>query len=109
MVTYYEPSQQDYDQAWQDFRGLLRRYRGRAFKIGRCAVADANRLSTRSEYQDASAIHGVWAGSKGKCATMEDELILWAMQKLADLCLNEQVGGGPQSTEEEHVVYVVFW
>lgn len=109
MASYFPPTTCEYNQALQAIVGLQAKYAQRAFKVGRCAGGDADTLSSRLEYRSAQAIHGVWKGSKGKCATMEQALIAWGLRYFPNLCQNQQVGGGPQSDDPEHLVYAVFW
>jgi len=109
MIVYYEPSDLEYEEAFVKFQALLAKHTGQEFKIGRCVLVDAESLTSRAEYNDAEVIHGVWSGSRGKCAVLEKDIILWAMENYPDLCMNKQGGSGPQSEEAEHLVYVVFW
>ena len=109
MTTYYEPSCVDYDEAGTAFSQILNGFPCRPFVVGRCALVDGPSLSSRPEYADAQAICGIWRGSKGKSATMEKKLIRWSRKCLPDLCKNQKEGGGPQSNELEHLVYVVIW
>lgn len=109
MTVYYAPSTRDYAAVTRALEQLFRKYPRVPFQIGRCAEVDADKLEYRVSYQDASAIHGIWSGSPGKCATLEVEITAWARANHPDLCQNQKHGGGPQSGEQVHLVYVVFW
>ena len=70
---------------------------------------DAAKLPYRDPYKGAKEIIGLWLGAKGKVAEFERKMIDYCKKRNPKLCQNELDGGGPQSDDPVHVVYVVFW
>ncbi|MCC6651542.1 MAG: hypothetical protein IT348_10385 [Candidatus Eisenbacteria bacterium] len=110
MTTYYEPTEPEWFEAAQQFSAAVDSNE-RDFKVGRCAAVDftESALFSRPMYQDADDAQPIFTGSKGKAAVIEETFIEHAIQRYQDRCLNEKIGGGPQSGEPDHVVYVVRW
>lgn len=110
MTVLYEPTDMEWEKAKRDFAAAVDG-NDREFKVGRCAQVDFNQatLFARPMYRDADDAQPIFTGSKGKAAVIEEAFIDHAKSNYSDRCLNEKVGGGPQSDEPDHVVYVVRW
>lgn len=80
----------------------------RCFKIGRVGASSFPGLPYAERYADLydDGPHLLFLGSVGKVAYMEEHLIDYALTKHEHRCDNQQVGGGGQSLDENHVVYV---
>jgi len=81
----------------------------RHFTVGRCAASDFQNLPARSMYDGACPPICLFCGSAGEAAWLEKRLIEYSRQHFSGRCLNYQLGGGPQSGEAQHFVYMIEW
>ena len=102
----YRPADAEIKAALRDFFRLVNDD-ARPFKVGRCADVDFEGLWNREEYSPAHDITRVFVGSAQEAVWLEIGLIRVGWEKYPDRSLNDQLGGGPTSEEEEHCVYVV--
>lgn len=79
------------------------------FKVGRASARGFDALAHRKMYLGSSIIHELTRTSRDGAALIEEELTHYACNRYGSRVRNQQVGGGGQANDHEHVVYLVQW
>jgi hypothetical protein len=77
------------------------------FKIGRTSAEDFARIGNR--YPGAYCVRELWRGSPAKVSELERELQRHAAATHGARVQNRNRGGGPESPDAEHVVYIALF
>lgn len=99
-----KPTDHKIRRARRKFRKLIRSTRG-AFIVGRCGTTVCD--ERWSKYAP-GPVFTIETGSAGVVSWLEVDLTEIGMNEFPRRCRNQQVGGGPQSDELKHTVYVKF-